>query len=163
MPLLQSQVPGASRFSCSQIDAWATWWYCNPQSTECTQVCVPTGAESICKPSPAPLPRRKRRSWGYCWKDTGSPRPNTASEVNPWRSWEFLTNTTKLFFIFWSTLQKIEKKHGVGFFFDKPNNLRLAKKKTPPPWGVWRETPVLNAFYLLPHTRATAITHLLLS
>ena len=33
------------------------------------------------------------------------------------------------------------EKRGVGFFFVKPKNLRLAKKKNPPPWGFWRGTP----------------------
>ena len=28
--------------------------------------------------------------------------------------------------------ENLEKKEGVGFFFDKPNNLRLAKKKPHP-------------------------------
>ena len=41
------------------------------------------------------------------------------------------------------------EKRGVGFFFDKPKNLRLAKKKTPPPWGFWRGTPVGDKLHLI--------------
>ena len=35
----------------------------------------------------------------------------------------------------------MEKKEGVGFFFDKPNNLRLGKKKPHPPGGFGEEPP----------------------
>ena len=35
----------------------------------------------------------------------------------------------------------MEKKEGVGFFFDKPNNLRLGKKKKPTPLGGLARNP----------------------
>ena len=43
---------------------------------------------------------------------------------------------------------KIEKIWEVGFFLDKDAISRLAKIKTPPPWGVSRETPVINTYFM---------------
>ena len=40
----------------------------------------------------------------------------------------------------------MEKKTGVGFFFDKPKNLRLAKKKTHPLGGLARNPSSVSAY-----------------
>ena len=120
MPLLQSQVPGASRFSCSQKDAWATWWNCNPQSTECTQVCVSTGAESICEPSPAPLPLDEKDEVEVIVEKIQGPPAQTQPAKSTRGEVEKIPRN--YFLSFGQPSKKLRKNMGWGFFSISPIN-----------------------------------------